>query len=101
VSGLPSTLAALYLEYRGRDRWGVNGGIQDEDKTLDSPNQLTVTMFSVIGLQLLELQIPVFLVRLDLGIEIKSKTDFVELPFSFLIYFAISGACALIADPMA
>jgi hypothetical protein len=78
----------LYLECRGRDRWGVSGGIQDEDKTLDSPNQLTVTMFSIIGLQLLELQIPVFLIVLVVGIVI--ETNFVKHPFSFLIHFAIS-----------
>jgi hypothetical protein len=28
-----------------RDRWSVGGGIQDEGKTINSPNQVTVTMF--------------------------------------------------------
>jgi hypothetical protein len=54
-------------------------------------------MFSIIGLQLLELQIPVFLIVLVVGIVI--ETYFVKHPFSFLIHFAISEACTLMVDP--
>jgi hypothetical protein len=56
-------------------------------------------MFSVIVTQLVELQIPQFLVRLVLGIEI--KTNLVEPPFSFLIHSTILEACTLCNDPLA
>jgi hypothetical protein len=59
----------------------------DEGTTVNSPKQLTMTMFSKIVLQLLELQIPVFHVHLVPGTEI--KTNFVEPRFSFLIHLAI------------
>jgi hypothetical protein len=58
-------------------------------------------MFFIIVTQLLELQIPVFLIGLALALVIEIKTNFVEHPFSFRIHFAISGACTLIADPIA
>jgi hypothetical protein len=56
-------------------------------------------MIFTIVLQLLELQIPVFLVPLVLGIE--RKTNFVEPLFSFQAHFALSEACTLIVDPTA
>jgi hypothetical protein len=65
---------------------------------VDSP-KLTVTMFSIIITQLHELQIPVFLVRLALGIEI--ETNFVEHPFSFLAHVAVSKEGTLSVDPIA
>jgi hypothetical protein len=79
---------ARYLQYREeRESWSVSGGIQDENKMVDSPKILTATMFSIVITQLLELQIPFFLVRLVIKSEI--ETNFVEPPFSFLIHFAI------------
>jgi hypothetical protein len=50
--------------------------------------------------QLLELQIPLFLVRLFLG-EIERETNLVKLRFSFRIHFAISEQCTLSNDPSA
>jgi hypothetical protein len=67
--------------------------IQDENKMVDSPKQLTVTMFFNVVLQLLELRIP----RLVIAIEL--ETNFVEHPFSFLIHFAIFETCTQIIDP--
>jgi hypothetical protein len=60
---------------------------KDEGKTVDSPKKLTVTMFSMIILQLPELQIPIFLCRLVPNREFKTKL--VELRFSFNIHSAI------------
>jgi hypothetical protein len=51
-------------ERKEREKWGVNGGIQDERKTDDSRKQLTVTMFEI-------------------------ETNVVEPHFSFLVHFAI------------
>jgi hypothetical protein len=44
--------------------WSVSLGTQDEGKRVYSPKQLTVTMFSMLVLQLLELQFSNFLIRL-------------------------------------
>jgi hypothetical protein len=98
VSGLPCNCVAQYLQVRECEvGGGVSGGIQDEDKTVDIPNQLTVTMFYIIVTQLLELQIPVFLIVLVLGTEI--ETNFVEPPFSFRIHYAIFEVRTLPIDP--
>jgi hypothetical protein len=64
---------------------------------VDSPKQLTVTMFFIIVLQSCELQIPFPLVRF-VG-EIKLETNFVEHRFSFRIHYALSEACPLIVHP--
>jgi hypothetical protein len=77
----------------------VSGGIQDEDQTVDSPEQLTVTMFYKIATQLFELQIPFSLVRCALGIEI--ETNLVELRFSLRIHFVSFEDDTLLADPSA
>jgi hypothetical protein len=58
------TLPTMHREER--DSWSVSGNIQDEDKTNDSPKQLTVTIFSVIVLQPLELTIPNNIVRIKI-----------------------------------
>jgi hypothetical protein len=83
------------LQCRERDRWSVSGGIQDEGKIADSPNQLTVTMFYIIVKQLLEMQIP----RAAHAKEL--ETNFVEPNFSFRIHFATFKDWTLIADPLA
>jgi hypothetical protein len=72
------------------------GGIQDEGKMVDSPKILTVTMFSRIVTQLLELQLPGFLVRLAI-----IETNFVEPPSSFRNHSADLELCTLINDPFA
>jgi hypothetical protein len=77
--------------------WSVSGGVQDEGKRPRAQKQLTVAMFSIIITQLLELQIPCFLVRLVLGIEL--ETNFVEPSFSFRIHSASFEACTLPTDP--
>jgi hypothetical protein len=84
------------LQCRGRDRWGVSGGIEDEDKTVDSPEQLTVTMFRIKIKQLLEPQMPVFLIVL----EIEYETDFVEPHFSFRIHSGSFEGYTLPVDPI-
>jgi hypothetical protein len=81
------------------DNWSVSGDIHDEDKTVDIPRQLTVTIFFTIVLQLIELQIPVSLVRIVL--EFENETNFVQHPFSFRIHFAFSEGFTLRADPLA
>jgi hypothetical protein len=59
-----------------------------------------VTVFSVIVLQLLELQFPFFLVRpVRIGIEI--ETNLVELRFSLRIHFASFEYGPLTVDPIA
>jgi hypothetical protein len=84
----------------GRAKGGVLvGGSQDEDKTVDSPTQLTVTMYAIIVAQLLELQIPFFVLRLVVS-RFESETNFVEPPFSYMVHFAIFEACTLRADPI-
>jgi hypothetical protein len=72
---------------------------KDEGKTVDSPKQLTVPVFSIIVLQLLELEIPIFLVRLVLDREF--KTNLVELCFSFKIHSTFFEGGTLRVDPMA
>jgi hypothetical protein len=79
--------------------WSVSGGVQDEDRTVDSPKQLTVAMYFIIFTQLIKLRIPNFLVCLDLGIE--SKPNFFQLLNSFRIQFAFSEDRPLIANPTA
>jgi hypothetical protein len=54
---------------QGERGGGVSGGIQDEDKTVDIPTLLTVNMFYITVTQLVELQIPVFLFALALGLK--------------------------------
>jgi hypothetical protein len=54
-------------------------------------------MFYIIVTQLLELQIPDFLIGLILGTEI--ETNFVEPPFSFRIHYVIFEVRALPIDP--
>jgi hypothetical protein len=71
---------------------------KDEGKTVGSPKQLTVTMFSMIALQLFELQNPIFFLLVH-GIEIEVKL--VELRFSFKIHRAIFEACTLLVNPSA
>jgi hypothetical protein len=82
------------LESESRD-------IQHEGTTVDSPKQLTGTMFFIVVLQPLELAIPLFLVSLvqEIGIEIES--NFVEHAFSFRIQFASFEEYTLRADPSA
>jgi hypothetical protein len=94
VTGLPRAFVALYLQCRGRGRWGVRRD-PDEDKTADSRKLLTMTMFSVIVLQPLELQIPVFLIVLAI------ETNFVKHPFSFRIHTTILEVKTLVFDPTA
>jgi hypothetical protein len=72
---------------------------KDEGKTIDSPKQLTVPMFFMIVLQLLELGIPIILVRLVLHREF--KTNLVELGFSFNIHSTSMLNFTLRLDPMA
>jgi hypothetical protein len=104
---LPSDGSFLYMcgtlptmqRERERESWSVSEGIQDEDKTVDSPNQLTVTMFSITITQLLELQIPTVLVRHDLGMEI--ETNLVEFRSSFRLHSTFLEDGTLIADPVA
>jgi hypothetical protein len=72
---------------------------KDEGKTVDSPKQLTVTIFSMIVLQLLEMEIPIFLVCLVLDREF--KTNLVELSFSFKIQFTFFEDGTLLVDPRA
>jgi type III secretory pathway component EscV len=71
----------------------------DEGKTVDSRQQLTVTMFFIIVMEFLELRIPIFLVRLVVGIE--NETNFFKLLSSFRIHNVIFEACTLIVDPSA
>jgi hypothetical protein len=73
--------------------WSVSGGIQDEGKTVDSPKQLTVTMFFTKVTQLLELRTPILVRSRD------NETNFVEHPFSFVIHSAIFEEFTLSADP--
>jgi hypothetical protein len=73
-------------------------GIQDDGKAVDSPKQLTMTMFSIIILQLLELHIPIFLFRLVPKREFKTKL--VELRFSFSVHSAILEEGTLLAHPL-
>jgi hypothetical protein len=89
VSGLPHTLRTLYRQCRERDIWSVSGGIQDEVKTVDHPKLLTVTIFSIIITQLLELQLPLFLGRLTL-IGLKAK------PISSSILFRSGSSLPLL-----
>jgi hypothetical protein len=74
-------------------------GYSGEGITVGSPKQLTVTMFSLIALQLLELEIPIFLVSLVLDREF--KTNLVELCFSFKIHSTFFEDGALRVDPSA
>jgi hypothetical protein len=89
------------LQWRESGGWSVSGGIRDEDKTVDSPKILTVTMFSRIVTQFLVLQIPVFLVRLVIESAIEIETDFVEPPFSFRNHSTDLEVCTLIFAPFA
>jgi hypothetical protein len=66
---------------------------------VDSQKQLTVTIFSIIAMQLLELLIPVFLFWHALGIEI--ETNFDKLILSFQIHFVFSEGCTLRPHPVA
>jgi hypothetical protein len=79
--------------------WSVSGGIQDEGKTVDIPQQLTVTIFFIIVMQLLELQIPMFRERLILDIEL--EINLVKLPFSLRIHSASFEDGTLRVDPIA
>jgi hypothetical protein len=87
------------LQCREKDKWSVSGCLQDEGTTVNSPEQLTVTMFSIIVTQPFELQIPNILVRHALGIEI--EINLVELRFLFRIQFAIFEDSTLTVDPSA
>jgi hypothetical protein len=72
---------------------------KDDGNTVDSPKQLTLTMLYMIILQLLELQIPLFLVRLVL--HRKFKTNLVELRFSFKVHSTFFEDGTLPPDPTA
>jgi hypothetical protein len=65
---------------------------------VDSPKQLTVTMFFIIVMQLLELQIPILV---HLVLETELETNLVQLRFSFVIQFAIFEGYTLRLDPSA
>jgi hypothetical protein len=71
---------------------------KDEGKTVDIPKQLTVPMFSMILLQLLEMHIPIFLVCLVPDREFKS--NLVERSFSLNIHSAIFEEGALHVNPI-
>jgi hypothetical protein len=87
--------SALDLQY-GRVLVEV---FKDHGKRAESPKQLTVTMFSIIVLQLLKLQIPFFLFHRVIGIEI--KFNFVELHFPFKIHSTFFQDGTLRLDPSA
>jgi hypothetical protein len=72
---------------------------KDDGKTVDSSNLLTMTMLSMIFLQLFELQIPLFLVCLVTDREF--KTYLVKLSFSFKIHSTFFKNFTLIVDPSA
>jgi hypothetical protein len=98
VSGQGCSFVALYLQFREEsDRRSVSEGIQEENKTVDNPKQLTVTMLSIKIIKLLVLQISNILDLPTLGIVI--KTNLVNHPFSFRIQFASFEECTLRADP--
>jgi hypothetical protein len=81
--------------------WSVSGGIQDEGKTVDSPKQLTVTLFFITFTQLIKLIIPIFLVLLVLVLEIEIEPNFFELLNSIRIHFAVFEGGTLFIDPSA
>jgi hypothetical protein len=80
----------------GRETGGVLGYTK-RAKTVDSAKQLTVTIFFVIVLQLLELHIPVSLVHIALDF----KTNLVKPLFPFLFHSTIFEAITLTVDPIA
>jgi hypothetical protein len=81
--------------------WSVSGGIPNERKTVDTPKQLTVTMFYIIITQVIKLRIPKYLFAFGPVLGIESKPNFFELLNSFRIQFAIFEACTLSLDPNA
>jgi hypothetical protein len=76
--------------------WSVSGSIQDEGKTVDSPEQLTVTMLFIVFTQLIKVRNPKCLVRL--GLVLNRETNLVELSFPLNIHFTILEECALFID---
>jgi hypothetical protein len=81
----------------GRVAWSVSGGIQDEGKTVNSPQQLTVTMYFRVFTHLLEVNIPIILDRHAIEIE----TNLVELRFSLRIKLVSFEDGTLRLDPPA